>query len=95
VTTQVAHQEGKVRRCACSFLRPCGHPQAAHLKDSVGPCSLPSAVWLNTTSMMTSMPRLWHSLTSCLNSFSTAPPPSPRAAAAEKRAMGAKKPTVE
>eukprot|EP00967_Tisochrysis_lutea_P100898 scaffold150931_cov21-Tisochrysis_lutea.AAC.2 len=34
-----------------------------HLKDSVSPCSLPSAVWLNTTSRMTSIPRLWHSLT--------------------------------
>eukprot|EP00983_Pelagomonas_calceolata_P015598 495535-Pelagomonas_calceolata.AAC.1 len=30
-----------------------------HLKDSVSPCSLPSAVWLNTTSRMTSIPRLF------------------------------------
>jgi hypothetical protein len=56
------------------------HP---HLNEMVGPISFPSAVWLNTTSRMTSMPRLWHSFTSCLNSASTAPGGAPEAAAAE------------
>lgn len=60
--------------------RQAGACAQACLNDRVGPFSLPSAVWLNTTSRMTSMPRLWHSFTSCLNSLSTSwPPPAGRA----------------
>ena len=39
--------------------------------DSVGPAWLPSAVWLYTTSRITSKPALCRSLTICLNSRST------------------------
>ena len=42
-------------------------------KQIVGPMWLPSAVWLYTTSRMTSMPASWNARTMPLNSL-TAPP---------------------
>jgi len=62
VKTQSHIQPGSTTRP--QVLQQAGRPShqgVAHLKDRVGPISLPSAVWLNTTSRMTSMPRLWHS----------------------------------
>ena len=64
-------------------------------------------MWLKTTSMMTSMPLEWQALTISLNSRITARPEelpllgffwplgAAAAAADEKRAIGAKNPTVE
>ena len=59
-------------------------------KDSVGPMWSPSAVWLYTTSRMTSMPASCSAFTIVLNS----PTCSPRCPAEEYRLCGAKNPIV-
>src|SRR5690606_7248398 len=81
VPQRIEHQLNHARMCAVQGVAATGvvdiktriAVQQLVITGSVGPRSLPSAVWLSTTSRMTSMPAACRCLMACFISVADAP----------------------